>query len=188
MYLYGAKIWVPNTDCDYSGSETEKNLWIAFIGESIARNRYDYYASVAKKSGFEQMAEIFQNTALNEKEHAKLWFKALKQISAHNENLKRAAEEENLEWTEIYSKMALTADYEGFPELADLFRRVALIERRHEEQFRQLLKDIDADEVFSKSGIAVWQCRNCGHVELALNAPAVCPVCSHPQAFFQCKG
>lgn len=160
------KIDVPELCNAYMGTETEENLWIAYIGESMARNRYDYYASIAKKAGLEQMAEIFSNIALNEKEHAKLWFKKLGQLQEHEQNLRLAAMNEHMEWTSMYLRMALKAQEEGFEDIADLFTGVAEVERHHEEIFRKLLRIIDADEVFTRSKIVMWECRNCGHIEL----------------------
>ncbi|MGN0233762.1 MAG: rubrerythrin [Bacteroidaceae bacterium] len=169
----------------YSGTQTEKNLAAAFAGESQARNKYTYFASVAKKEGFEQMAEIFSRTADNEKEHAKMWFKELDGIGTTAENLKAAADGENYEWTDMYENFAVTAEAEGFKALAAKFRMVAAIEKRHEERYRALLHNIEAQEVFAKSEVKVWECRNCGHIVVGTKAPAVCPVCVHPQAFFE---
>lgn len=169
----------------YSGTQTEKNLAAAFAGESQARNKYTYFASVAKKEGFEQMAEIFSRTADNEKEHAKLWFKELEGIGTTAENLKAAADGENYEWTDMYENFAVTAEAEGFKALAAKFRMVAAIEKRHEERYRALLHNIEAQEVFAKSEVKVWECRNCGHIVVGTNAPVLCPVCAHPQAFFE---
>ena len=172
---------------ELKGSKTEANLWIAFAGESQARNKYDYYASKAKKEGYEQIAALFQETALNEKEHAKLWFKALGGIGNTAENLVAAAAGEHEEWSEMYAGMARTAEEEGFLELAAQFEGVAKIEKAHEERYLKLLENLKNGEVFKKDGKVLWFCRNCGHVELAENAPAVCPVCAHPQAYFQVK-
>lgn len=169
----------------YSGTQTEKNLEAAFAGESQARNKYNYFASVAKKEGFEQMAEIFNKTADNEKEHAKLWLKELKGIGTTAENLAHAADGENYEWTDMYEGFAKTAEEEGFIALAKKFRMVAAIEKRHEERYRALLHNIEAQEVFAKSDVKVWECRNCGHIVVGEKAPEVCPVCAHPQAYFE---
>ncbi len=169
----------------YSGTQTEKNLEAAFAGESQARNKYNYFASVAKKEGFEQMAEIFNKTADNEKEHAKLWLKELKGIGNTAENLAHAADGENYEWTDMYEGFAKTAEEEGFTALAKKFRMVAAIEKRHEERYRALLHNIEAQEVFAKSEVKVWECRNCGHIVVGEKAPEVCPVCAHPQAYFE---
>jgi len=169
----------------YAGTKTEQNLWEAFAGESQARNKYTYFASVAKKAGYEQIAELFLKTAENEKEHAKLWFKALGELGDTPENLLHAAEGENYEWTDMYDRMAKEADEEGFPELAAQFRGVAAIEKRHEERYRALLNNVETAQVFEKAGVTVWECRNCGHVVVGLAAPKVCPVCFHPQAFFE---
>ena len=169
----------------YAGTQTEKNLEAAFAGESQARNKYTYFASVAKKEGFEQMAEIFTKTADNEKEHAKLWFKELQGIGSTAENLAHAAEGENYEWTDMYEGFAKTAEEEGFTTLAKKFRMVAAIEKRHEERYRALLHNIEAQEVFAKSEVKVWECRNCGHIVVGEKAPAACPVCAHPQSYFE---
>lgn len=170
-----------------AGSKTEKNLWEAFAGESQARNKYTYFASVAKKAGFEQIAALFLQTAENEKEHAKLWFKALGQLGDTPENLLHAAEGENYEWTDMYDRMAKEADEEGFYELAEQFRGVAAIEKAHEERYRKLLHNVEAKEVFEKSGITIWECRNCGHIVMGVIAPDICPVCKHPQSFFEVR-
>lgn len=172
---------------ELKGSKTEANLWIAFAGESQARNKYDYYASKAKKEGYEQIAALFQETALNEKEHAKLWFKALGGIGNTAENLVAAAAGEHEEWSEMYAGMARTAEEEGFLELAAQFEGVAKIEKAHEERYLKLLENLKNGEVFKKDGKVLWFCRNCGHVELAVESPAVCPVCHHPQSYFQIK-
>ena len=172
---------------ELKGSKTEANLWKAFAGESQARNKYDYYASKAKKEGYEQIAALFQETALNEKEHAKLWFKALDGIGTTAENLVAAAAGENEEWTSMYDEMARTAEEEGFLELAAQFEGVARIEKAHEERYLKLLENLKNGEVFKKGDKVLWFCRNCGHVELAEEAPAVCPVCRHPQSYFQIK-
>lgn len=171
----------------YAGTKTEKNLWEAFAGESQARNKYTYFASVAKKAGYEQIAEFFLKTAENEKEHAKLWFKALGELGDTAENLLAAAEGENYEWTDMYDRMAKEAEEEGFKALAAQFRGVAAIEKMHEERYRALLHNVEAKEVFEKSGVKVWECRNCGHVVIGTKAPKVCPVCAHPQSFFEIK-
>lgn len=169
----------------YSGTQTEKNLQAAFSGESQARNKYTYFASKAKKEGFEQIADIFLKTADNEKEHAKLWFKELEGIGDTAENLAAAANGENFEWTDMYAEFAETAEKEGFPELAEKFRGVAAIEKHHEERYRALLKNIETAEVFKKSSVKVWECRNCGHIVVGEKAPDICPVCAHPQAYFE---
>ena len=171
----------------YAGTKTEKNLWEAFAGESQARNKYTYFASVAKKAGYEQIAALFLKTAENEKEHAKLWFKALGGVGTTEENLKAAAEGENFEWTDMYERMAQEADEEGFHDLAEQFRGVGAIEKHHEERYRALLSNVDNELVFSKDGDKIWQCRNCGHICIGKNAPEVCPVCSHPQSYFEIK-
>ena len=169
----------------YAGTQTEKNLEAAFAGESQARNKYTYFASKAKKEGFEQIAAMFLKTADNEKEHAKLWFKELNGIGDTAENLKAAAEGENFEWTDMYEGFAKTAEAEGFPELAAKFRGVAAIEKHHEERYRALLHNVEAMEVFAKSEVKIWECRNCGHIVVGTAAPEVCPVCNHPQAYFE---
>lgn len=171
----------------YTGTKTEKNLWEAFAGESQARNKYTYFASVAKKAGYEQIAALFLQTAENEKEHAKLWFKALGEIGDTAENLLHAAEGENAEWTDMYERMAKEADEEGFHELAQQFRGVAAIEKMHEERYRALLHNVETKSVFEKSGVTVWECRNCGHIVVGTNAPEKCPVCNHPQAYFEVR-
>ena len=165
----------------YAGTKTEKNLWEAFAGESQARNKYTYFASVAKKQGLEQIAALFLETAENEKEHAKLWFKALGEIGSTAENLLYAAEGENYEWTDMYDRMAREAEEEGFTELAAQFRGVAAIEKTHEERYRALLANVEAKAVFEKSEVQVWECRNCGHMVVGLKAPEECPVCRHRQ-------
>lgn len=168
------------------GSQTEKNLWAAFAGESQARNKYTYFASKAKKEGYEQIAALFLETAENEKEHAKLWFKALDGIQNTEENLKEAAAGEHYEWTEMYEEFARVAEEEGFLGLAQQFRGVAAIEKHHEERYQALLKNIENDEVFQKkTGLHTWKCRNCGHIVVAEKAPEVCPVCAHPKAYFE---
>lgn len=169
----------------YEGTKTEKNLMEAFAGESQARNKYTYFASKAKKDGFEQISAIFLKTADNEKEHAKMWFKELNGIGDTKENLAAAAEGENFEWTDMYEDFAKTAEEEGFPELAAKFRMVGAIEKRHEERYRQLLQNIEMQKVFEKSEVKVWECRNCGHIVVGEKAPEVCPVCNHPQAYFE---
>ena len=169
----------------YAGTQTEKNLEAAFAGESQARNKYTYFASVAKKEGYEQIAAIFQKTADNEKEHAKMWFKELNGIGTTAENLVSAAEGENFEWTDMYADFAKTAEEEGFTELAEKFRMVAAIEKTHEERYRALLHNVETKEVFEKSEVKVWECRNCGHIVVGVKAPQVCPVCNHPQAYFE---
>ena len=169
----------------YSGTQTEKNLEAAFAGESEARNKYTYFASKAKKEGFEQIAALFLETADNEKEHAKLWFKELNGIGDTAENLAAAAAGENYEWTDMYEGFARTADEEGFPELAAKFRAVAAIEKRHEERYRALLHNVETAEVFKRSEVKVWECRNCGHIVVGTEAPKVCPVCAHPQSYFE---
>ena len=169
----------------YAGTQTEKNLEAAFAGESQARNKYTYFASVAKKEGYEQIAALFLKTADNEKEHAKMWFKELKGIGNTAENLAHAAEGENYEWTDMYAEFAKTADAEGFPELAAKFRAVAEIERHHEERYRALLHNVETAAVFEKSEVKVWECRNCGHIVVGTKAPDLCPVCAHPQSYFE---
>ena len=169
----------------YSGTQTEKNLQEAFAGESQARNKYTYFASVAKKEGYEQMSALFLKTADNEKEHAKMWFKELAGLGDTKSNLADAAEGENYEWTDMYEGFAKTAEEEGFPELAAKFRAVGEIEKHHEERYRTLLKNIETAQVFEKSEVKVWECRNCGHIVVGTKAPEVCPVCNHPQSFFE---
>lgn len=169
----------------YAGTQTEKNLEAAFSGESQARNKYTFFASVAKKEGFEQIAAIFLRTADNEKEHAKMWYKELKGIGNTTENLIEASEGENYEWTDMYDDFAKTAEEEGFPELAAKFRMVGEIEKHHEERYRELLKNVEMAEVFEKSEVKIWKCRNCGHLVVGTKAPEVCPVCNHPQGFFE---
>lgn len=168
-----------------AGTKTEKNLREAFAGESQARNKYTYFASVAKKNGYEQIAALFLKTADNEKEHAKLWFKALGELGDVPENLLHAAEGENYEWTEMYPRMAKEADEEGFHELAEQFRGVAAIEKHHEERYRKLLKNVEVQEVFKKAGVQIWECRNCGHLVMGTAAPEVCPVCKHAKSYFE---
>ncbi len=171
----------------YAGTKTEKNLMEAFAGESMARNKYTYFASVAKKAGYEQIAALFLHTADNEKEHAKLWFKALGGVGTTEENLLHAAEGENAEWTDMYERMAREADEEGFHDLAEQFRGVGAIEKMHEERYRKLLANVQAMEVFRKSGVTIWECRNCGHIVVGTSAPDVCPVCNHPQSYFEVR-
>ena len=171
----------------YSGTKTEQNLREAFSGESQARNKYTYFASAAKKAGYEQIAALFLETAENEKEHAKLWFKALGGMGTIEENLASAAEGENYEWTDMYDRMAKEADEEGFHDLAEQFRGVAAIEKTHDERYRALLKNVEMKEVFEKSEVQIWECRNCGHIVVGMKAPELCPVCKHPQAYFQIK-
>ena len=169
----------------YAGTQTEKNLEAAFAGESQARNKYTYFASRAKKDGFEQIAALFLETADNEKEHAKLWFKELEGISDTAHNLAAAADGENYEWTDMYAGFAKTAEEEGFPELARKFRGVAAIEKRHEERYRALRKNVETAAVFERSEVKVWECRNCGHIVVGTKAPEICPVCAHPKAYFE---
>ena len=169
----------------YAGTQTEKNLEAAFAGESMARNKYTYFASVAKKEGYEQIAAIFQHTADNEKEHAKLWFKELNGIGNTADNLLHAAEGENYEWTDMYEGFAKTAEEEGFKALAARFRLVAAIEKHHEERYRALLRNVEMAEVFSRSEVKVWECRNCGHIVVGTKAPDICPTCKHPQSYFE---
>ena len=171
----------------YAGTKTEQNLREAFAGESQARNKYTYFASVAKKAGYEQIAALFLKTADNEKEHAKLWFKELEELGTTEENLAAAAEGENFEWTDMYDRMAKEADEEGFPELAEKFRGVAAIEKAHEERYRKLLENVETKQVFEKSGVTMWECRNCGHIVIGEKAPEICPVCAHPQSFFEVR-
>lgn len=169
----------------YSGTKTEKNLEAAFAGESQARNKYTYFASVAKKEGFEQISAIFLETAENEKEHAKMWFKELGLLGDTSTNLEAAADGENYEWTDMYEGFAKDAEEEGFNELAAKFRMVAEIEKHHEDRYRALLDNVKADEVFERSAVRIWKCRNCGHISVGMKAPEVCPVCAHPQAYFE---
>ena len=172
---------------DIKGTKTERNLMDAFAGESQARNKYTYYASKARKEGYEQIAAIFEETAAKEKEHAKLWFKLLHEgkVPDTMTNLRDAAESENFEWTDMYDRMAAEAEEEGFPEIARKFRAVAAIERHHEERYRRLLANIEEGIVFSREGDTIWVCRNCGHIVIGKKAPGVCPVCEHPQSFFE---
>ena len=169
----------------YAGTQTEKNLQAAFASESQARNKYTYFASVAKKEGYEQISALFLKTADNEKEHAKMWFKELSGIGNTAENLKAAADGENYEWTDMYEEFAKVAEEEGFHDLALKFRGVAAIEKHHEERYRALLKNVEMQEVFSKSEVKIWECRNCGHIVVGTKAPEVCPVCAHPQSYFE---
>ncbi len=171
----------------YAGTQTEKNLEAAFAGESQARNKYTYFASKAKKEGYEQIAALFLKTAENEKEHAKLWFKELNGIGDTAENLEDAAEGENYEWTDMYEGFAVTAEKEGFTDLAKKFRLVAAIEKSHEERYRKLLQNVENVEVFKKSEVKVWECRNCGHIVIGTEAPEVCPTCVHPQSYFELR-
>lgn len=172
-------------DNKYKGTQTEKNLEAAFSGESQARNKYTYFASVAKKEGYEQIAALFLNTAENEKEHAKLWFKELAGLGDTEQNLAAAADGENYEWTDMYEGFAKTAEAEGFKELAVKFRMVAAIEKKHEERYRALLNNVKTAQVFEKSEVKVWECRNCGHIIVGTKAPEKCPVCAHPQSYFE---
>ena len=172
---------------ELKGSKTEKNLMEAFAGESQARNKYTYYASKARKDGYEQIAAIFEETALNEKEHAKIWFKELSGIGTTAENLQAAADGENYEWTDMYAEFAKVAKEEGFDRIAYLFEAVGKVEKEHEERYRKLLENVEGGLVFSKDGDKIWKCRNCGHICVGKEAPAVCPVCNHPQSFFEVK-
>ena len=172
-------------DNKYKGTQTEKNLEAAFSGESQARNKYTYFASVAQKEGYEQIAALFLKTADNEKEHAKLWFKELAGLGDTAQNLEAAADGENFEWTDMYESFAKTAEEEGFKELAIKFRMVAAIEKKHEERYRALLKNAQTAQVFEKSEVKVWECRNCGHIVVGTKAPKICPVCAHPQSYFE---
>lgn len=172
---------------ELKGSRTEKNLMEAFAGESQARNKYTYFASVAKKEGYEQISAIFQHTADNEKEHAKMWFKALNGIGSTAENLLHAAEGENYEWTDMYAEFAKVAEEEGFTDLAEKFRLVGEIEKAHEERYRALLNNIEMQKVFEKSEETMWECRNCGHIVIGKKAPDVCPVCAHPRSYFEVR-
>ena len=172
---------------EIKGTKTEQNLMTAFAGESQARNKYTYFASVAKKEGYEQIAAIFEATANNEKEHAKLWFKALGELGDTAANLAAAAAGENYEWTDMYDKFAKDAEEEGFKQLAYQFRAVAAIEKAHEERYRALLANVEMQKVFEKGEMTMWECRNCGHLVMGLKAPAVCPVCAHPQSFFEVR-
>ena len=172
---------------DLKGSKTEANLWTAFAGESQARNKYTYFASQAKKEGYEQIAAIFEETALNEKDHAKIWFKELQGIGTTAENLKAAADGENYEWTDMYDEFAKTAKEEGFDRLAFLFEAVGKIEKEHEERYRKLLENVEEGKVFEAGSVKIWKCRNCGHIVVGTSAPEVCPVCNHPRSFFEIK-
>ena len=172
---------------ELKGSKTEANLKTAFSGESEARNKYTYFASVAKKEGYQQIAAIFEETAANEKEHAKMWFKELGGLGTTAENLLSAAEGENYEWTDMYDRFAKEAEEEGFERIATLFRGVAAIEKEHEGRYRKLLANVKEGEVFEKGSVVIWQCRNCGHIVIGTKAPDVCPICNHPQAYFQVK-
>ena len=171
----------------YSGTQTEKNLQAAFAGESQARNKYTYFASVAKKEGYEQIADIFLKTANNEKEHAKMWLKALSGIGSTAENLKAAADGENYEWTDMYKEFAQVAREEGFTQLAFQFEKVGEIEKHHEERYRALLKNVEMQKVFEKGEMTMWECRNCGHLVMGPKAPQICPVCQHPQSYFEVR-
>jgi rubrerythrin len=171
----------------YAGTQTEKNLQTAFAGESQARNKYTYFASTARKEGYEQIAALFEKTANNEKEHAKMWFKELNGIGDTAQNLEAAAEGENYEWTDMYAGFAKTADEEGFHDLAAKFRMVAEIEKHHEERYRALLNNVETRQVFQRSEVKVWECRNCGHIIVGTKAPEICPVCSHPQSYFELR-
>ena len=172
---------------ELKGTKTEQNLRDAFAGESQARNKYTYFASVAKKEGYEQIAEIFLKTAENEKEHAKLWFKHLGELGDTASNLKAAAEGENYEWTDMYDRMAKEAEEEGFTQIAAQFRAVAKVEKAHEERYQALLKNVLEEKVFEKTDVVVWECRNCGHLHIGVKAPKVCPVCAHPEAYFEVR-
>ena len=169
------------------GTKTEKNLMEAFAGESQARNKYTYFASVAKKEGYQQIAAIFEETAANEKEHAKLWFKALGELGDTAQNLLHAADGENYEWTDMYDRFAKDAEEEGFTALAAQFRMVAKIEKSHEERYRKLLSNVEMNAVFEKSDKIMWECRNCGHLVISNKAPEICPVCAHPQSYFEVR-
>ena len=169
----------------YAGTKTEQNLRAAFSGESEARNKYTYFASVAKKEGYEQISALFLKTAENEKEHAKLWFKELNGLGNTAENLESAADGENYEWTDMYENFAKDAEAEGFTELARKFRLVAAIEKHHEERYRALLKNVETAQVFEKSEVKVWECRNCGHIVVGTKAPEICPTCAHPKSYFE---
>ncbi len=172
---------------ELKGSKTEQNLMTAFAGESQARNKYTYFASVARKEGYEQIAAIFEQTANNEKEHAKMWFKALGELGNTAQNLAAAAEGENYEWTDMYDRFAKEAEEEGFTRLAYQFRAVAAIEKAHEERYRALLNNVDMQKVFEKSEEVMWECRNCGHLVMGKKAPEVCPVCTHPKSYFEVR-
>ena len=172
---------------ELKGTKTEKNLMEAFAGESQARNKYTYFASVAKKEGYEQISEIFLKTAENEKEHAKMWFKALGELGNTAENLLAAANGENYEWTDMYDRMAKEAEEEGFKELAVKFRLVAKIEKSHEERYRALLSNVEMQKVFEKAEMTIWECRNCGHLVMGKKAPEMCPTCAHPKSYFEVR-
>ena len=188
LYSFDYKRKENNNKMNLKGTKTEANLQAAFAGESQARNKYSYFASKAKKDGYVQIAAIFEETANNEKEHAKMWYKLLHGgIGSTVENLKAAAEGENFEWTDMYAGFARTAEEEGFHELAAKFRMVAEIEKHHEERYRALLKNVETAQVFEKSEVKVWECRNCGHIVVGKKAPEVCPVCAHPQAYFEVR-
>ena len=182
-YLFGKGCYIMTL----KGSKTEQNLRTAFAGESEARNKYTYFASVAKKEGYQQIAAIFEETANNEKEHAKMWFKALSGLGTTAENLLSAAEGENYEWTDMYSTFADEAEEEGFTALAEKFRMVAAIEKTHEERYRKLLNNVEMQKVFEKAEETMWECRNCGHLVMGKKAPDVCPVCAHPQSYFEVR-
>lgn len=171
----------------YTGTKTEQNLRTAFAGESQARNKYTYFASVAKKEGYEQIAEIFSKTADNEKEHAKMWFKELEELGNTEANLKTASEGENYEWTDMYDRFAKEAEEEGFKDLAVKFRAVGAIEKAHEERYLKLLHNVEMQEVFQKADQTMWECKNCGHLVIGKSAPAICPVCAHPQSYFEVR-
>ena len=172
---------------ELKGTKTEKNLWAAFAGESQARNKYDYFAGVARKEGYQQIAELFMETGMNERQHAKIWFKHLEGLGDTAANLKAAAEGENFEWTDMYEGFAQTAEKEGFPELAAQFRAVGAIEKAHEERYLKLLNNIEMKRVFEKSEEVMWQCRECGHLVIGKQAPEICPVCAHPQSYQQVR-
>lgn len=174
-------------DNKYAGTETEKNLMAAFAGESQARNKYTYFAGIARNEGYQQIAAIFEETAANERYHAKMWFRELGGLGTTAENLKVAAEGENYEWTDMYEGFAKTAEKEGFDELAEKFRQVAEIEKHHEERYRKLLENVEKGQVFERGSVKIWQCRNCGHIVVGTSAPEVCPVCAHPQAYYEIK-
>ena len=174
-------------DNKYAGTETEKNLMAAFAGESQARNKYTYFAGIARNEGYQQIAAIFEETAANERYHAKMWFRELGGLGTTAENLKAAAEGENYEWTDMYEGFAKTAEKEGFDELAEKFRQVAEIEKHHEERYRKLLENVEKGRVFERGSVKIWQCRNCGHIVVGTSAPEVCPVCAHPQAYYEIK-
>lgn len=181
------RLWEAVSANPYAGTQTEKNLQAAFAGESQARNQYTCFASVARQEGYEQISDLFMKTAENEKEHARMWLRELNGIGSTAENLLHAAEGENYEWTDMYDGFARTADAEGFPELAAKFRLVAAIERHHEERYRKLLDNVETLQAFEKSGVKIWECRNCGHIAIGVKAPEVCPICSHPQGYFEIR-